>query len=374
MRRLGVGTSYLRIFVVSAVTGGLIVGCQEPDARLSGDGVDRERMYRVAQDVNATPSEVVEAGRAVDAARSGRYVLVAYTVHNDTDEGRSAAAWRLHDGDSGTVAEEYAGETDEGSAHPQVYSVPQGFLVSDQDGPWWHLGIDGIRTRVIRAGSPMVPQPADVPVTDGSPRLFRPATRTLFTAAPRPTRQWQGWAVADDGTLWMQGSGTVRNGPVPFFRSAAGRPWQPVSPYNPGKGRWVDGLGLASVGSRLVAPVLAETLPDRARLVALIVRPDAGPADQPWQVLRPSREAAAINWFDVRVSAADDTTALVASSNAKQYLVDLTDATWRSMPSPTDEDDWSYESESGRIYATHSKHADAWFTDNWGEGWERLPH
>ncbi len=108
--------------------------------------------------------------------------------------------------------------------------------------------------------------------------------------------------------------------------------------------------------------------------MALIVRLDADSANRPWQVLRPPCEAAAINWFDVRVVAADDTTALVESGDAEQYLVNLTDATWRAMPSPTDEDDWRFESESGRIHATHGEHADAWFTDNWGESWERLLH
>ena len=344
MRNLAGRSSRLRIAAALVAAGALVAGCSESAARLSGDGVDHDRMYQVAEDVDAAPSEIVEAGRAVDAAQTGSNVLVAYTVHNDTDEGRSAAAWRLYAGDGDTIAEEYAGVTDEGSAHPNVFALPEGFLVSDQDGPWWYVRTDGTRQRITQNGARMAAQPGDVPLDDGTPRMYRPATRTLFTAVPTPTRQWQGWAAADDGTVWMQGPGLVRNGVVPFFRSTAGRPWEPVSSYDPGKGQWVGSLALAAVGSRIVVPVLAQGgAPDRARLVALIVRPGAASADQPWQVLRPTREAAREDWFDVRVSAVDDTTALVGPWGDQQYLVNLADASWRAMDPPTAENSWSYE-------------------------------
>ena len=107
--------------------------------------------------------------------------------------------------------------------------------------------------------------------------------------------------------------------------------------------------------------------------MALLVRPGAAPADLPWEVL-PAGDAGRGDWFDPRVLAVDASTALVGSWGDQQYLVDLTDHSWRPMEAPTDEDSWSYATEDGRIYATQFEHADAWFTDDQGLSWGRLPH
>ncbi len=363
----------VRVVTVSIAAAALTIGCSGPAGLHPVDRVDADRMRDVAGDEGASPAEIVQAGSARDAARSRDAVLVAYTVHGGTSEGRSAAAWRLYDADGDRVAEAYAGLTEEGSAHADVIALPDGFLVADQEGPWWYVATDGAREKVSRTTEPMAARPGDVPLDDGSGRLFRPATRTLFSAAPEPRRHRQGWVAAADGTVWMQGAG-IGNGAVPFFRSTGGRPWEPVASHDPGRRRWVSGLALAAVGDRIVVPVLAEgRRPDRARLESLLVRSATAPADQPWQVLA-VRDAGEDNWWDVRVAALDATTALVGAWGSQQYVVDLTDATWRSMEAPTDEDSWSYETENGRIYATHFDHADAWFTDDRGESWDRLPH
>ena len=78
----------------------LLAGCGgngDDGGQEAGDVLDRSRMAAVAADEDASAADVVEAGRAVDAASSGDAVLVTYTVHQGTSEGRSAAAWRLYD-------------------------------------------------------------------------------------------------------------------------------------------------------------------------------------------------------------------------------------------------------------------------------------
>lgn len=333
-------------------------------------------MVDVAGDEDATPAEIVQAGRAVDAVRSGEGVLVAYTVEPGTSEGRSAAAWRLYDDEGGTIAEELAGVSDEGAARPFVYALPDGFLLADADGPWWHVGADGARERASRVGGPRAARVGDVPLGVGSPgrpAFFRPSTRSLFVAAPTPKRLFQGWAAADDGTIWMQGAGSARNGPVSFSSSSAGRPWERAASYDAAPGRYVEGL--AAVGGRIAVAVLAEgSTPGGARLVGLLTRPAAGAPDRAWEVLRPPREAAGEDWFDTSVTAIDETTALVGPGGGQQYLVDLAGAGWRPVEAPTPEDGWSYEVEGGRIHAFHNEHADAWSTDDGGGSWERLPH
>ena len=57
-----------------------------------------------------------------------------------------------------------------------------------------------------------------------------------------------------------------------------------------------------------------------------------------------------------------------------RYLVDVREGSWRRMEPPTGEDSWSYQTEDGRILATHFEHADAWFSDDRGRTWGRLPH
>ena len=44
------------------------------------------------------------------------------------------------------------------------------------------------------------------------------------------------------------------------------------------------------------------------------------------------------------------------------------------MDAPTGEEGWRFDFEEGRVFATHSEHADAWVSEDRGERWSRLPH
>ena len=332
-----------------------------------------DRMYDTAADENASAADVVDAGRAVDAAVSGDTTMVAYTVHNDDDEGRTAAAWRLYDPDGNTVAHEHAGVTDEGFARPEVTAVPGGFLVEDERGPTWLVTEEGDRTKVTRSRAPMPARPGDVVVADDFSRLlYRPSTRKLLGPHPKPLRNPQGWTVTADGTAWMQGPGT-RDEAGPFFRSVEGSPWRPVAGYDQAPDEYVNGLGLAAVGEHVVVPVTRSHTVNDVGLTGLLVRRAASPAAQPWTRID-VRDARGRDWFDLQVQALDETTVLVGTWGDAPFLVDVDGGDVRELEEPSGEGNWAYEAQDGRIFAFHDAHADAWLTEDTGGRWSRLPH
>ena len=337
----------------------------------AGDGVDTERMREVAEDEGATASDIVEAGSAVGAGSVGGAVLVTYSVRQGTSEGRSAAAWRLYDGEGRGLATGEAGVSDEGAAYAGVVAVPEGFLVVEADGPVRIVGADGSSERIRAERGAGTSRAGDVALDDGSTRVYRPGSRTVLTPAPRPPGNRQGWALTDDGTQWLQRLG--RTGRIPFSRSTPSGRWEPAATYAPGRGRVVNSLALTAVGDDVVVPLTAEG-PDleQASLVGLLVRPSAAPADRPWRLLE--GDDAGDGWWDARAAALDDTTAVVGTGGEAPYLVDLATGVWKRMEAPTDEDDWDYDFQDGRAFAFHSDHADAWFSDDRGASWSRLPH
>lgn len=359
--------------LLAACGGGEGEGGNDDDGQDAADSIDRSRMAAVAEAEDATASDIVEAGSAVDAASSADAVLVTYTVHQGTSEGRSAAAWRLYDAAGDAIATEKAGVTEEGAAFTSVVALPGGgFLVDAADGPEWYVGPDGAVEPVGRERGRVTAQTGDIALADGSTRLYRPSTRTTFTPTPRAPGSRQGWTLTDDGAQWVQRLG--RDGDVPFSRSTQQGTWEPAASYAPDRGRVVSSLALTAVGDQIVVPLTAEgPAPDEASLVGLLVRRDAAPPGRPWELLE-ARDVGGRGWWDTSASAVDPHTVAVATSGSPPYLVDLEDRTWTQMGAPTGEEGWSFDFEEGRVFATHSEHADAWVSDDRGEGWSRLPH
>jgi len=336
----------------------LLSGCGLVAESAPHDRIDRSWMRNVAENPDATAEQVVDAGSAVDAASVGGTTLVTFVVHQGTSEGRSAAAWRLYDAHERPIGTEHAGVTTEGAASAAVLAIPDGYLVREIDGPIWRLSLDGARVKVRQAEALIPPQPGDVPLDDGTTRLYRPASGTVFTAAPRADGDRQGWAVTDAGTIWVQRLG--RTGQVPFARSSAWGTWEPVASYSPRRGQAVNSLALTAVGGMLVVPVTAEGKDlETATLVGLLMRSDDAPAGQPWELLE-AQGIGGTTWWDARASVVDETTVAVGTWGQAPHLVDLTDRTWQRMEPPTAEHGWDYHFEDGTVYATHSEHADAW--------------
>jgi hypothetical protein len=357
--------------VSAAVLSTLFAGCGSPGEPVAGDRVDRDTMRAVADDEGATADQVVRAGRAVDAASSGRTTLVTYTVHAGTSEGRSAAAWRLYDEGGDVIATEHAGVTNEGAASPHVVAVPDGYVVSETDGPVWHVSGDGNTERVSRTGRRPV-RAGDVPLGFGSTRLYRPSDRTRSASSPPLSGNPQGWTVTEDGILWVQRPG--RAGTVPFHRSTRAGTWEAAATYRPRRGHVVSGFALTAVGDHVVVPVVAEGRDlEKATLVGLLVRPSGAPADLRWRLLE-AVDVVGDSWWDVRVAAVDATTVAVSTWGSPPYLVDVGEEVWEPVQAPTDEHGWTYEYERGRVYATHDDHADARVSTNRGDSWTRLPH
>lgn len=331
-------------------------------------------MLTVAADKEATAGQIVKAGRAVDAAHAGETVLVTYTVHNDDDEGRSAGAWRLRTTGGQTLAEGLAGVTDEGHAHPDVRAVPDGYLLHDEGGLLWHVDTSGTRDRVRLTREPQAPRPGDVALDWAPTWMYRPSTRTRFRAAPVPRGNWQGWTVGVGGTVWAQAEPGPGQDTVPFARSATGAPWEQVAGYRPARGQWVSGGGFTAVGTQVAAPLItAGDQPDKATLAGVIVRASGRQADQRWRLLK-APEVSGKAWWDAHLTPVDDDTLAVGTSGSAPYLLSLRDGTWTRLEFPTSQDGWSYDAEAGDLYATHQDHADAWYTEDLGATWERLPH
>ncbi|QIK65646.1 hypothetical protein G7072_04215 [Nocardioides sp. HDW12B] len=374
-------TTYAVRLALAACTAAGLTGCGagaeggSEATSPSGDRLDADRMGDVARDPSASADEIVDAGRAVDAAASGDTVLVTYTVDQGTSEGRSAGAWRLYDAEGDAIATERAGVTEEGASTPDVTGLPDGYLLRENPGgSLWHVAADGASEKVARADGPQRARAGDVPLDDGTARLYRPADRTVLEAAPVADRDRQGWTVTDDGVLWQQLLG--RNDRVPFERSTPDGRWEPAATYRSRPDRIVTNLALTAVGERIALPLTAEgDDPTTASLVGLLVRDaDAAPGS-PWQVLA-ARDVPGEGWWDARLAAVDDTTAAVSTYGDAPYLVDVTggDGGWTRMPLPTDEEGWVVEFDGGRAHATHSDHADAWVSDDRGVTWDRLPH
>ncbi len=359
-----------------------VTGCGTGSAGASGsdDRLDTERMGDVARDASADADEIVDAGRAVDAAAFGDAVLVTYTVDQGTSEGWSAGAWRLYDADGDAIATERADVTEEGAATPDVTAVTDGYLLREvPGGALWHVGPDGAREKVARHAGPRRTRPGDVPLDDDTARLYRPAERTVIVAAPVAARNRQGWTVTDDGVVWQQRLG--RGSRVVLERSTPDGEWEPAATYRSRPDRIVSGLALTAIGDRIVVPITAEGAdPTAASLAGVLVRDADAPPSRPWQVIA-APDVPGEGWWDARLVAVDDTTAALGTYGAAPYLVDVTDTNggvdrggWPRMPLPTDEAGWVVDFEGGRAHATHSDHADAWVSDDRGASWDRLPH
>jgi len=380
------------LILVSAMT-----GCASATDAASGprpgDRVDPERMAAVAADAGATADEIVEAGVAVDADRSGDgALLVTYSVSGDDDEGLSQAAWRLYDAHGDPAATGDAGDTSEGAAQASVVGSDRGFLLTPASGRRQHLASDGESTDVRSVPDPLTTRPGDVLLggtfegeLDGESGLgYRSDPGLLFHAGPSTDDGFQGRALAPDGTQWYASlAADPEDTTMPVYRADGDR-WVPVAPMAPPPGAVGVGSSLTATDSWTAIPVLRWNDPgetgeeaDGAEFVGVAVRSATAPDDATWELREPELSSSGGpggTWDQVELLPLDDNAVLLLADAVAPHLLDL--ATGRAAPfrEPGAGDGWSYEVGSDGIYATHPGHADARFTADRGETWERLPH
>ena len=175
-----------------------------------------QHMYDVANDEDATPAEIVEAGGPVRLAVSGRgSVLVSYLVESEDDEGPQATAWRLYAADGTRVAEGPGVRVFEASARPDLWSRPDGVLMDPATSGLGDL------VRIADDGSV-------VPATPAERRVVR-ETRTGRTSVVGD-REYRA-VVAPS----MDGSGLARLEVRPADRSG---PWVRVDTTGIETDRW----------------------------------------------------------------------------------------------------------------------------------------
>lgn len=217
--------------------------------------LDPHREWAVAGDADATVDDVVEVGVPVAAVASGSHTLVSWRAEPDDDEGANQAVWRLYDGRGGHVAEGRLGLVSEQGAIPDLFAVPDGFLLRTYtDGSLRHIASDGTVTRVPTSSSRLPAQPGDVLLTlwnDAGLLAYHPADRTAHRLPALPVRNPQGLTLDAGGTVWVLEEWTRTEARISSSPGGGG-PWTQTTIPLPRRG---SPMGIGVAGDRVVVPV-----------------------------------------------------------------------------------------------------------------------
>lgn len=364
--------------VLLAVASVLLVSCGDTGAAGGpadlGDDIDHDRMYAVAGDEDATPREIVEAGRAIEAAHDGAgHVMVVYTVHNDDDEGLSQAAWRVYDDEGDVVAEGPAGTTEEGYASAEVEPLADGFVLREEGGRSYVVTGAGDREKLATV-RPQAPRPGDVPFSGFGYRVLRPSVPEVFRSTADLPHNPQGWALAADGTEWLHRVSRSVDA-VPRIERAVGDGWETVAPIPIPPGQYVGSLTLTAAGEWVAVAIFDPDDQDYLQeLVAFAVRPTGAPADEPWRMVDASDVDTTDSYGAMIVGAVGGTLVVDPVTGQAPYLVDVATGGIAQLRPPTDEEGWYYEPRADGLYASNGRHAAARFSPDLGRTWEQLPH
>lgn len=354
-----------------------------PVARAFGE----RDMWEVAEDDDATPAEIVEAGRAWQVERSGAgQLVVGYLVQPNDDEGPHKTAWRLYDGDGEQLAEGYGPASDEAYPYFRVLGLEDGFLLRvGHEGQLQHLAPDGTVSPVPQvAAGPTRPGDQVVAATDGigPVQVYRPdpggeAGSVLPAPQPpgvRPDRM-RATVVDATGAAWV----LVERGPgaVEVHRSIDGAgAWDQLDDLGLPEGTYAGSFALA--GDQAVVVVL-----QRRGLHSLLVRDVSAEASQDWRRVELGLKTGVEPWFDTEVGVLDDSRLLLTAEREVAYVVDPSTGESTHVSAPASGDDWSIDQSGPWLHARSYEPAAfedpqgerllAWESADLGEGWEKIP-
>lgn len=217
--------------------------------------LDPHREWAVAGDADASVDDVVGVGVPVAAVARGSRTLVSWRAEPDDDEGANQAVWRLYDGRGGHVAEGRLGLVSEQGAIPDLFVVPDGFLLRTYtDGSLRHITPDGTVARVPTSSRRLPAQPGDVLLklwNDAGLLAYHPADRTAHRLPALPVRNPQGLTLDARGTLWVLEEWTRTEARISSSPGGGG-PWTRTTVPLPRRG---SPMAIGVAGDRVVVPV-----------------------------------------------------------------------------------------------------------------------
>lgn len=337
---------------------------------------DERRMWEVAEDDDATPAEIVEAGRASQVERSGAgQLVVGYLVQPNDDEGPHKTAWRLYDADGEQVAEGYGPASDEAYPYFRVLGLEDGFLLRvGHEGELQHLGADGTVSSFPRVDAgPTRPGDQVVTATDGigPVRVYRPspsgdAGSVLHAPQPPGMRPGRPRATVVDplGRAWVlveRGGAAVEVHRSPEGAGAWERLELPLT-----EGTYASSIAL--VGDQVVVVVAG-----RRELHSLLLRDASAEASQDWRRVDLGLRTGLDPWFDTEVGELDDGRLLLTAEREVAYVVDPDTGESTEVPAPGGGDDWSIDQSGSWLHARSYDRSLAWESEDLGEDWETIP-
>lgn len=356
----------LGVLVLSTL---LLVACGSEDGDPGGtSGYDQKREWRVAGDAKATADEIIDAGGAVDVARSGEQTLITYRVESDDDEGPQQGAWRLYDTDGKRVADGTLGQVFEAGAVAEVRAAGDRFLLEGYAEPKLiSVATDGSTEKITTVSKPRPAKAGDLLLEDGEDAgwyAYRPADHTAYRLPKLPTDQPQGVALDDKGVVWVMLPWDKRTATV--ASSAGGeKPWRrhriPLA-----KGGYPVAQLAASAGKVYFATGAGSDM--SPQLDKLWVHP-AG-SDGKWQEIEP----AGIKFkktTDPQLDVLPDGRLLVYGDLEGPW-VQQTSGTFEKIKLPKQAPETSVELAGDRLYTTHNAEHVLLMSDDLGQTWTEV--
>lgn len=347
----------------------LLAACGSEDGDPGGtSGYDQKREWRVAGDAKATADEIIDAGGAVDVARSGEQTLITYLVESDDDEGPQQGAWRLYDTDGKRVADGKLGQVFEASAVARVRAAGDGFLLEGYAGPnLISVAPDGSTEKIATVAKPRPAEAGDLLFEDWENPgwyAYRPADHTAYRLPKLPTDQPQGVVLDDKGVVWVM---LLWDRQTATVASAAGgsKPWQRHRIALP-KGGYPAAHLAASAGKVFFATGTGGDM--SPQLDKLWVHP-AGSGGK-WQEIEPTGIKFETT-IDPRLDVLPDGRLLVYGDSEGPW-VQQASGSFEKITLPKQAPETTVELAGDRLYTTHNAEHVLLMSDDLGETWTEV--
>ncbi len=343
----------LRVLAATLLVPGLLVAC---DGGPPG-----------GEPPESPESKIIEGGYAASCEISGAgEVLVAYVDPPEDDEGTYLSAWRLYDASGDWVADGEGSRVEGGSATPELWPLPEGFLIKR---PAYSKDLERIdpsglvspvefvaRARPTRAGDMLVSEP-----WRSRARFYRPSDGTSYRLPELP-RDVSSTLIDRAGGVWV-----VHGDAGETAYSPDGRPpWRSLDhdlPAGSTPGH------LQASGDAMLLPLLDDES-STSGITGLLTQPIGSPGT--WHRVEVDGVDSR-RWTEPEVAVVAPGRLLLGDWGPRWYLG--AGGTWTRMELPNAErgEDFFLEHKGGRIFATSTQGGGVLeWSDDLGRTWHEL--